>query len=307
MTSKVHIPVLLSQVLQFLQPKDQEIYLDCTFGAGGYSKAILETSLCSVIAIDQDPTTMSYAMHLKEQYGHRFHFYESNFANIDALGIEKVNGAVFDIGISLMQIKTPERGFSFQQDGPLDMRMNCSDLKVYTAKQLIDTLSEEDLAEVIYTYGEENNSRRIAKAIHNKKREINTTFELANVIRDAIGSQRYGKIDSATKTFQALRIMVNKELEQFSTGLQKVTNLLIDESRLVVVTFHSLEDRIAKNFFRQHSDKKIAKSRYEAVESTASKSLYKIVTKKPVIPTREEIKMNPSSRSAKLRAGIKIG
>jgi 16S rRNA (cytosine1402-N4)-methyltransferase len=305
----MHAPVLLEEMLQYLEPKENKIYLDCTFGSGGYSRAILNKAPCLVVATDQDPNTLLYAKELEKSHLERFKFYSSNFAELDKLPITKIDGAVFDIGTSAMQLNNPERGFSFQQNGLLDMRMNPDDLELSTAKELIDSLSQEDLADLIYQYGEERNSRKIAKAIFDKKKEISTTFDLAQTIRSAVGIQRYGKIDAATKTFQALRIAVNNELENFSAALKQVTELLNPNGRIVVVTFHSLEDKIAKDFFKQFSGSKISRSKYAVMQNqdpACEQKLYKILTKKPITPGEKEIKLNPRARSAKLRAAIKI-
>jgi 16S rRNA (cytosine1402-N4)-methyltransferase len=308
----MHVPVLLKEMLNALQPKQGKTYLDCTFGTGGYTKAILNEAQCAVIAIDQDPHTSLYANSLKETYGDRFRFYPSNFANLNQLPIRELDGVVFDIGTSAIQIKNPERGFSFQQNGPLDMRMNPSDFGILTAKELIDSSSEEELANIIYNYGDEKHSRKIAKALFEKKKKINTTFELATLIRETIKTKRYGKIDSATKTFQALRIAVNKELENFSNALTQVTTLLKPSGTIVVVTFHSLEDKIAKDFFRKFSESKISKSKYapQIVKKNdaffKNEIYYEVITKKPVVASKEEISINPGARSAKLRAATKI-
>jgi 16S rRNA (cytosine1402-N4)-methyltransferase len=305
----MHAPVLLEEMLQHLQPQDNETYLDCTFGSGGYSRAILDKASCSVIATDQDPNTLIYAEELKKSYPGRFSFYLNNFAEIKTLPISKIDGAVFDIGTSAMQLDHAERGFSFQQNGPLDMRMNQGESKFSTAKDLINSLSQEDLANLIYKYGEERSSRKIAKAIFDQKNNINSTFDLAQIIRTAVGSQRYGKIDAATKTFQALRIVVNNELENFSTALNQVTELLNPNARIILVTFHSLEDKIAKDFLKQSSGPRVSRSKYALTQNTDfanTKELYKISTKKPITPSREEVMINPRARSAKLRAAIKI-
>jgi 16S rRNA (cytosine1402-N4)-methyltransferase len=309
---EMHIPVLLEEMLKYLQPKEGKTYLDCTFGTGGYSKAILKETACSVIAIDQDPHALLYANQLKTIYGDRFRFYLSNFANLKRLPIEKIDGVVFDIGTSSIQLKNPERGFSFQQNGLLDMRMDPSDPSILTAKELIDSLNEEELANIIYNYGGEKHSRKIAKAIFLKKSEITTTFELAQVIRETVKTKRYGKIDAATKTFQSLRIAVNNELENFAIALEQVTTLLNQGGNAVVVTFHSLEDKIAKTFFKKFSQPKISKSKYalQVVEKNKdfcnNEHCYEILTKKPIVSKKEEIEANPSARSAKLRAAIKI-
>lgn len=302
-----HNPVLLREMLEYLSPKYGGKYLDCTFGAGGYSRAILESAGCEVVALDQDPTVAKFVKSLEADFPERFKFMAMNFAEAAKnLADTQFDGIVLDIGVSSMQLDIAERGFSFLQDGPLDMRMNPQGL---SAAEFIASASEEEIADVIYKYGEEHQSRKIARRIveERAKSPITTTLRLAGIVRGAIG-HRPGKIDPATKTFQAIRIYINKELEVLEKFLESVYNLLADKGRLVVVSFHSLEDSIVKDFFKEHSAKKVARSKYakEPVAVQSGKWL-NILTKRPVAPTNAELNYNRRSRSAKLRAAEKIG
>lgn len=293
-----HKPVLLAEVLQYLSPRDGETYIDATFGAGGYTSAILRAANCHVIGIDQDPLAADIASKVKGN----FKFVAGNFGDLSTLITEPVDGIVFDIGISSMQIDTAERGFSFMKDGPLDMRMSQSGM---SAADFLNDSSEEEIADVIYKYGEETNSRRIAKSII-ANRPLSTTFELREAVHKV--SAYNGKTDSATKTFQALRIFINRELEVLEKGLEAALHLLKAGGRLVVVTFHSLEDRIVKTFIKDHSDPKEKTNKYAAEANVKkSNSALEITTRKAIMPTDEEVKLNPRARSAKLRSATKTG
>lgn len=299
----MHTPVLLAEMLSYIVPQDGKTYLDCTFGAGGYSKAILESAKCNLIALDQDPEVAPYADRLKEEYGERFSFHLTNFANLSNVLTGSVDGVVFDLGVSNMQLKNPERGFSFASDGPLDMRMDKGTFLSTTAASLLQSLAQEELADLLYKNADEHYSRRIARAICANKEKIKTTCQLANVIRSAIGRAKRDGLDSATKAFQAIRIAVNDELAAFQTGLEAAGMALAKGGKIVVVSFHSLEDKIAKEFFRSRSLRKVARSRYATKEENVFE--YEII-KKPILPSREEVLANPGARSAKLRAAIKI-
>lgn len=304
-----HYPVLLSEVLQHLDVKEGGVYLDCTFGAGGYSLGILKQKDCRLISLDQDKNVLPIAKNIKKNFPSNFQFIQTNFADaINKLQGNKFDGIVLDLGVSSMQIDNPERGFSFMQDGPLDMRMSSEGL---SALEFINSADEAEIANVIYKYGEEVQSRQIAKAIveyrHTKK--ITRTLELAEIVRCAMHF-RPGKIDPATKTFQAIRIHVNQELASLEKLLLDTKFLLKDTGKLVVVSFHSLEDSIVKNFFKNHSYPKVARSKYskEALfPKDGSDFWLQTITKKPIIPTKEEIKQNVRSRSAKMRVAQKIG
>lgn len=315
-----HKPVMLDEVLEYLNPQDGETYIDATFGAGGYSNAILEHAACQLVAIDQDPSVKEFVEATRQKHPERFKFIEGNFGDLDELfseSTEKFDGIVFDIGVSSMQIDTAERGFSFMKEGPLDMRMGN---KSKTAAEFLNSENEKNIADIIYKYGEEKSSRRIAKEIVNS-RPLHTTKDLVDAVHRVLGSG--GKINSATRTFQAVRIHVNQELEMLERGLEAALRLLKNGGRLVVVTFHSLEDRIVKMFFKKNSSVKEQGNRHmffapENDASTVQNSLQKkneekiklaleIITKKAIMPKDEEIMSNPRARSAKLRAATKKG
>jgi len=296
-----HVPVMLNEVLQYLNPQKGEVYVDATFGNGGYSSAILEAASCKVIALDRDPNVVVRANELKNMYGERFEFRSGNFGDFADLVPEKINGAVFDIGVSSMQLDDAERGFSFSKEADLDMRMSCSGI---SAKDLVNSLSEKELADMIYNYGEERKSRQIAQKIveYRRKKKIETTTELAKIIYTVVHSKP-GEIDPATRTFQALRIAVNDELEELKKGLQGATDRLHKDGRLVVVDFHSLEDRIVKNFMKENGGRKVRVSKY-APELTEDTDAFREVSK-AIMPTAEECRINPRARSAKLRYAVR--
>jgi 16S rRNA (cytosine1402-N4)-methyltransferase len=302
-----HNPVMLNTMLQYLSPKIGELFLDCTFGAGGYSNAILSSCNCHLTALDQDPSTTYYAKSISELYGNKFQFLNQNFATYPDNAESQFNGIVIDLGVSSMQLDNGDRGFSFTHDGPLDMRMSQQGI---SAAEFVNNSSEEELADVLFYYGDETAARKIARNIvkSRKAASILTTKELASIVHQSIGPRR-GKIDSATKTFQAIRIYINDELRSLEIFLSQVRNLLFDGGRLVIITFHSLEDRIVKNFFKNHSPKIEARSKYFTDKSTTyDENIWlNIMTKKPISPTDDELNLNPRSRSAKLRAAIKIG
>lgn len=296
-----HIPVMLQEVLTALKPQKGEVYVDATFGNGGYTKAILETADCKVIALDRDPTVKIRVNEFKNMYGDRFEFRAGQFGDFADLVPEKINGAVFDIGVSSMQLDEAERGFSFSKEGALDMRMSQDGI---SAKDIVNSYDEEALADLIYQYGEERRSRQIAKRIaeYRQNKKIETTTELAEIIYSVI-HKKFGEIDPATRTFQALRIAVNDELGELSRGLSGAANRLQKNGRLVVVDFHSLEDRIVKNFFKENGGKRIRVSKY-APELVQDEHLFAEVSK-VIMPTAEECGKNPRARSAKLRYAIR--
>lgn len=296
-----HIPVMLNEVLQCLRPQKGEIYVDATFGNGGYSAAILETAPCKVIALDRDPNVIIRANELKNMYGPRFEFRKGKFGDFDDLVPEKVNGVVFDIGVSSMQLDNADRGFSFAKEAELDMRMSCEGT---SAKDIVNSLGEKELADLIYNYGEERKSRQIAQKIaeYRRKKKIETTTELAEIIYQVI-HRRAGETDPATRTFQALRIAVNDELGELQRGLKQAANKLLENGRLVVVDFHSLEDRIVKIFMKENGGKKVKISKY-APELTEDNSLFSEVSG-VIVPTAEECRNNPRARSAKLRFAVR--
>jgi 16S rRNA (cytosine1402-N4)-methyltransferase len=296
-----HIPVMLGEVLQYLKPQKGEVYVDATFGNGGYTQAILEAADCKVIALDRDPNVQIRANELKNTYGPRFEFRAGQFGDFADLVAEKIDGAVFDIGVSSMQLDDAERGFSFAKEAALDMRMSCTGL---TAADIVNTYNEKDLADLIYQYGEERKSRQIAQKIveYRRKKQITATTELAEIIYTVI-HKRAGEIDPATRTFQALRIAVNDELNELSKGLSGAAKRLLSGGRLVVVDFHSLEDRIVKNFMKDNGGKKVRVSKY-APDLVADDSLFAEVSG-VIVPTKDECAQNPRARSAKLRYAIR--
>ncbi len=303
----LHKPVMLPEVLRNLAPKKNEVYLDATFGAGGYSRAILESCECKVYAIDRDPSTVMLADALARDFPGRFLLLAGNFGDMLSLlaaeGVSKIDGIVMDIGVSSMQIDQAERGFSFKNDGPLDMRMSQQGV---SAQMLVNQLPEKELADMIYEYGEERASRAIAKAIV-AEREVTTiltTGHLADVVRKVV---RGGEIDPATRTFQALRIKVNDELGELERALADAPQLLNAGGRLIVVTFHSLEDRIVKRFLRPPQR---ATSRHDMAalvesEHDAGRTPFDLPFKKAILASDEERKTNPRARSAKMRVAIR--
>lgn len=298
-----HVPVMLSEVLGCLQPKDHEIYVDATFGGGGYTRAFLEAAACQVIAFDRDPDAVVRAQTLKQAFGERLTIVQSPFGDIDnvlaKMGIHQVNGVVFDIGVSSFQIDTAERGFSLRYDGPLDMRMDPS--QGVSARDVVNTFPEEEIANILYQFGDERKSRPIARAIVRMRDEkaFDTTFELANIVKKVV--RQTSAEHPATRTFQALRIFVNDELGELKRGLESAKSVLAPGGRLVVVTFHSLEDRLVKEFLTpakpQGSSRYMPEARVDTVASP-----FRLLHKKPLAPTKEEILQNPRARSAKLRA-----
>ncbi len=289
----MHVPVLLEEATDLLLGSGGTLYVDCTLGLGGHAKRILEKNpKAFVVGIDRDEEAIEIAKESLKGFEGRFSIYKANFAYLDLVlkeeGIDRVDGFLFDLGVSMLQLQS-ERGFSFQIDAPLDMRMDKD--QSLTAYRVVNEYPERELARIIREYGEEKLSKKIARAIveARKKKPIETTRELAELIASLYPPRlRHGRIHPATRTFQAIRIEVNRELENLKVALEKTPPLLNPGGRLVVISFHSLEDRIVKNFFKNHREEFI------------------ILTKKPITPSEEEIKRNPASRSAKLRAGEKV-
>ncbi|WP_168464864.1 16S rRNA (cytosine(1402)-N(4))-methyltransferase RsmH [Wolbachia endosymbiont of Ctenocephalides felis wCfeT] len=283
-----HTPVLLKEMLSMLSPQNGGTYVDATFGAGGYSKGILDSADCKVYAIDRDETVNKFYNDLSIKYPDKIKLFIDKFSNIkNILEGKYVDGVVFDVGVSSMQLDNGERGFSFLHDGPLDMSMDNS--SHINAATFVNALREEEIANTIYNYGGERHSRRIARAIVNarKKKPIKTTFELANIVRSMVFRGK-SKIDPATRTFQAIRIWVNDELGELEKGIKAASEVLNEGGKLVVVTFHSLEDRIVKNFFRDLCSDNCKK--------------FSLLNKKVITANAEEVNANPRARSAKLRA-----
>jgi len=299
---KRHIPVLGRQAIGMLQPRAGGIYVDATFGAGGYSRAILDTAGTRVIGIDRDRSAVTAGFDLVDRSDGRLTLVEDRFSNLAeicaAQGADAVDGVVMDVGVSSMQLDEAERGFSFRLGGPLDMRMGHAGP---TAADVIAKASEADLANIIYIFGEERHSRSLARAIVAARREapITTTRALADIVAKVVRSKP-GEIHPATRTFQALRIFVNQELDELHLALSAAERVLKPGGRLVVVSFHSLEDRIVKNFLVERA-KAGGGSRHLPVVAQAAPSFH-ILTKRPVTPDDDEILANPRARSAKLRA-----
>jgi 16S rRNA (cytosine1402-N4)-methyltransferase len=291
-----HVPVLTADVLRHLRPERGGLFVDCTVGLGGHSRALLESGATRVIGLDRDRDALSAARIALAPWADRIELVHADYRALDevldARGVSLVDGALADLGVSSMQFDAPGRGFSFQRDEPLDMRMDRS--AGDTAAQLIARVGEHELADTIYAYGEERFSRRIARAIVAARQDapVDTTLRLATIVRRAIPSRGYQRIDPATRTFQAIRIWVNRELEGLDRFLEAAARRLRVGARLVVVTFHSLEDRIVKHTFR-------------ALDRSRD-AMLKVLTKKPVVPGDEEIRLNPRARSAKLRAAEKL-
>jgi 16S rRNA (cytosine1402-N4)-methyltransferase len=294
--------VLGREAVAFLSPRDGGVYVDATFGAGGYSRAILEVRGTRVIGIDRDRTAVADGFDLVDRSEGRLVLVEDRFSNLAEIcaaeGLAAVDGIVMDVGVSSMQLDEADRGFSFRLDGPLDMRMGHDGP---TAADVIAKASEAELADIIYLFGEERQSRALARAIVAARKEapIATTRALADIVARVVRSKP-GDIHPATRTFQALRIFVNEELDELREALQAAEHVLKPGGRLAVVSFHSLEDRIVKNFFTEHGKVGGGSRHLPEVRHTAPS--FKILTKRPVTPDDAELAANPRARSAKLRA-----
>ena len=287
----VHLPVMREEVLEGLNLKESGIYIDATLGMGGHAEGILQRAPgCTLIAIDRDEKAIEIAGERLKNYKNVY-LERDRFSNLqlaaERLGHKVVDGILLDVGVSMLHLKDDGRGFSFQMDGPLDMRMDRG--QDLTAEEVVNTYQEKPLADIIFRYGEERYSRRIARGIvyARKNKPIKSSMELAGIIEKSIG--RRGRIHPATRTFQALRIEVNKELEELQAAIEAGADLLDSGGRFCVLSYHSLEDRIVKFAFRK----------------LAKEGLFNIITKKPLVPGKEERQTNPSSRSAKLRVGEK--
>ncbi len=306
--NRPHQPVLLQEVIEWMAPVAGGVYVDATFGRGGYTEALLATNNTVVWAFDRDLAAIEAGQALQKKYPNRLHLLHERFANMkEALqgkGVESVDGAVMDIGVSSPQIDEAERGFSFRQDGPLDMRMGkCAQ----SAADIVNTSSEEELSNIIFNYGEERMARRVARAIVKARltAPFTRTAELAALVRSVVPGSRDG-IDPATRTFQGLRIAVNDELNELEKGLDAAESLLKKGGRLVVVSFHSLEDRIVKNFMRARAGKMANLSRHMPAANTNQEASLKILTPKPIQASDAELAVNPRASSAKLRAAVRI-
>ena len=296
-----HLPVMLHEVIEALAPRDGAHYVDGTFGGGGYSSAILEAADCRVLGIDRDPAAIARGQALVERFGGRLTLVQGEFSRMDEF-THQSDGVVLDLGVSSFQFDEPARGFSFREDGPLDMRMS---LEGESAADVVNTVDERTLTLIISRYGEEKNARRIARAII-AARPVTGTAQLAAIVSEAQGpaALRHA-IHPATRTFQALRIHVNDELGELERGLDAALNILKPQGRLVVVSFHSLEDRIVKQFLSSRSTAAPRASRHAPV-TAAPKPMFELLTHRPRTPSADESESNPRARSAKLRAGLKL-
>ena len=291
-----HVPVLTAEALLYLQPERGGVFVDCTAGLGGHARALLEAGATRLIGIDRDPSALAAARQNLAPWTDRVELVHADYREIDDVlasrHVDLVDGALADLGISSMQLEAPGRGFSFQRDEPLDMRMDPTSGE--TAAELLARASERDLADVIFKYGEERFSRRIARSIVEARRDapVATTGRLAAIVRRSVPHRGYVRIDPATRTFQALRIWVNRELDGLDQFVEAAVRRLRAGRRLVVITFHSLEDRVVKHTLR-------------ALER-GEQALVRILTKKPVVPGEDEVRSNPRARSAKLRAAERL-
>ena len=299
---KKHYPVLLNELISIISPQHGGTFIDCTFGQGGYTKKILNFPTTKVIALDRDFDSTKKAKEIKKNFEDRFLFKNIKFSQLNNLKLknENIKGVIFDLGYSFTQIKDPKKGLSFETIGELNMKMGIND---FSAKEAINNLGEKELEKIFKYFGEEHESKRIAHNIveDRQSREI-TTEELVRIIVSSKRKKNY-KIHSATKIFQALRIFVNKEISELIYGLINATKVLKKDGIIAVVTFHSLEDKIVKYFFKSLSEKKSI-SRY-IPKKKEEPSLLELINKKAILPTEKEIIKNPPSRSAKLRYAIK--
>ena len=306
-----HRPVLLEETLKLLAPERGGLFVDCTVGLGGHSEAILKSSPGTrVIGMDLDPAALAYSQQRLAPFGDRFHAFQANFRAINAV-LEQANerdpnGILVDLGVSSLQFDSPERGFSFRFDAPLDMRMDPT--SGATAADLLQQLPESEIARIIFEYGEERHSRRIARRIVERREQgnpITTTTELADLVRHAAGGHKRHQIHPATRTFQALRIAVNQELEGLGEFVESAVDLLIPDGRFAGISFHSLEDRILKRELRKLSGHCECPPRMP-VCSCGARKVVEVLTRRPVTPSDREIDENPRARSAKLRAARKL-
>ena len=300
-----HVPVLLDQAVAHLAPRAGGVYLDGTFGGGGYSEAILAAAPCTVWAIDRDPAAIARGAALAARHPSRLHLIEGRIGELlDLLaeaGVTALDGAVFDLGVSSYQLDDPARGFSFRADGPLDMRMGRSGP---TAADLVNGLPEDRLADILFQLGEERRARAVARAIATRRAErpFTSTADLAAVIRSVVRPDKSG-IDPATRSFQALRIEVNQELAEIEAALAQASRLLAPGGRLVVVSFHSLEDRLVKRFMAVSAGRAPAPSRHDPAGLAAQAApRFRLLTRGVITPDAGELSTNPRARSGRLRA-----
>lgn len=308
MSSAAHDPVLYKEILQALQPQNNGLYVDGTLGAGGHSLGILEACAPNgkLLGLDVDPQALSLARETLAPHEQRSILLQRSYTTLEETLKEiewtLVNGIVLDLGASSMQFDTPERGFSFREDAPLDMRFDPT--RAQNAADIVNTYSEADLAEIIFRYGEERASRQIAKAIL-RKRPIRTTGELASVIQGVMPNSKRMRVHPATRTFQALRIAVNDEMGAIENVLPQAMRVLAPGGRLAIISFHSLEDRLVKQYFRQESKDCLCPPK-QPVCTCGHKAILKEINRKPIYPGEEEVARNPRARSARLRVAEKL-
>lgn len=306
MTNTPHLPVLYHEIIHALRPHASGRYVDGTVGAGGHARGILEACAPDgeLLGFDLDPQALAHARETLAPFGRRAHLAQASYVTLpqqlSQLGWEAVDGILLDLGLSSMQLDTPERGFSFQRDAPLDMRF--SPLNPVTAASLVNGLDEDELADLLFRFGEESDGRRVARAIV-RARPLQTTRQLAAVIEKVL-PRRKG-IHPATRTFQALRIAVNEELSSVAETLPKAVAALRSGGRLAVISFHSLEDRLVKDFFREQS-RDLINPPYTPIYAEERKAVIKEISRKPILPSAEEVENNPRARSAKLRLAEKL-
>ncbi len=306
-----HVPVLLDEVLAVLAPKDGGIYVDGTFGAGGYSRAILDAANCTILAIERDGQALAAGQDMVRHYDGRLDLVPGRFSQLDTLlasrGLSAVDGVALDVGVSSMQLDDPQRGFSFRADGPLDMRMGKEGM---SAADLVNGASEAELAWILRNLGEERRAGRVARAIVRARQEapLTRTGELVAVIENVLGPKRAGAIHPATRSFQGLRIAVNHELEELALALAAAESVLKEGGRLAVVSFHSLEDRIVKRFFAQRSKPPANPSRHVPGLAAEKAALsFRSLLRSTVVPSEAELRRNPRARSARMRAAERTG
>ncbi len=307
----LHQSVMAAECLRYLHPKAGETFIDATLGLGGHAELILQSAEVRLIGIDQDPAAIKLAGQRLANYGKNVEIFHDNFSALKRVAaqakIDQADGILADLGVSSLQFDSAERGFSFRFDAPLDMRMD-ADSDDETAAELLANRSEEEIANIIYQYGEERASRRIARWIVEKRERgeaVETTTQLAKLVERAVGRKPKDKIHPATKTFQALRIAVNGELEILEKFVRDAVDLLSTDGRLAIITFHSLEDRIVKQTLQKLSGKCFCPPRMPVCVCGAEKTV-EILTRKPVVPTAQELAGNPRARSAKLRVCVKL-
>ena len=309
MTETRHHPVMLVEVVEALAPKDDAVYVDATFGRGGYSKAVLEAADCAIIAIDRDPDAIASGRILAGAFPGKLALSSGRFSQLATLaskhGVQTVDGVMFDLGLSSPQLDEAERGFSFKRDGPLDMRM---DKLGPSAGDFVNTATEAELAQVLREYGEERAARRIAKAIVRARAgtPITRTLQLAEIVRSVLPRPKPGQADPATRSFQAIRIKINDELNEIRGGLAAAERILKPGGVLAVVSFHSLEDRIVKRFMLERSDHAPRPSRHLPDAPRPAPS-FELPRRRPVTPGEAEIAANARARSARLRVAVRTG